>query len=139
MPRQTELTAEETRIHVVAGILEDGNGRILIADRTRSCTLRDHWEFPGGKVNAGETAEAALRRELEEELGIEIRDARHFHYIEHDYPKFGVAIDFFMVGNWLGTPNGAEGQTIRWVEKANLEVDQLLPADAPVVEALKNT
>jgi 8-oxo-dGTP diphosphatase len=79
----------------------------------------------------------ALRRELAEELGIEIGASRHFCYIEHDYPEFRVAIDFFLVADWHGTPGGAEGQAIRWVQTAELEVDHLLPADAPVIEALR--
>ena len=137
MSRQAELKPADPRIRVVAGILRDERDRILIADRTRSRSLRDHWEFPGGKVNPGETPQVALQRELAEELGIEIGASEHFCYIEHDYPEFGVAIDFFLVADWQGTPGGAEGQAIRWVRTAELEADHLLPADAPVIEALK--
>ena len=139
MPRQVELSADGNRIRVVAGILRDGAGRVLIADRTRSHSLKDHWEFPGGKVKAGESLGAALRRELAEELGIDIGDTRHFHYIEHDYPEFSVAVDFFLVTAWEGTPDGAEGQSIRWVEAHELKAERLLPADAPVVDALQRT
>jgi 8-oxo-dGTP diphosphatase len=131
------LSTIGSRIQVVAGILQDGAGRVLIADRTRSHWLKDHWEFPGGKVKAGESSGAALRRELAEELGIEIGDTRHFHYLEHDYPEFGVAIDFFLVTEWEGTPDGAEGQAIRWVETEQLNAAMLLPADAPIIDALK--
>ena len=137
MPRQVELSADGSRIRVVAGILQDGAGRVLIADRTRSHSLKDHWEFPGGKVKVGESTGAALRRELAEELGIDIGDTRHFHYIEHDYPEFSVAVDFFLVTAWEGTPDGAEGQSIRWVEAHELKAEMLLPADAPVVDALQ--
>jgi len=137
MPRQVELSADGNRIRVVAGILRDGAGRVLIADRTRSHSLKDHWEFPGGKVKAGESLGAALRRELSEELGIDIGDTRHFHYIEHDYPEFSVAVDFFLVTAWEGTPDGAEGQSIRWVEAHELKAEILLPADAPVVDELQ--
>ena len=138
MSRQTELSGGATaRVRVVAGILQDDDGRILIADRTRSHSLKDHWEFPGGKVDGDETAEAALKRELVEELGIEISQIRHFRHIEHDYPKLSVAIDFFLVAEWQGTPAGREGQRIRWVDRVTLGGEMLLPADAPVIEALQ--
>jgi len=119
--------------------LQDARGRILIADRARSKSLKDHWEFPGGKVNSGESPEAALRRELAEELGIEIASATEFHYAEHDYPHMSVAIRFFLVPNWKGTPGGREGQRIRWVDCSSLDPDLLLPADAPVVQALQKS
>ena len=136
MPRQAELTESNRRVRVVAGILQDRDGRILIADRTRSRSLKDHWEFPGGKVNAGETSEDALRRELAEELGIEIAAVSRFLHAEHDYPHISVAIEFFLVSSWEGTPDGLEGQQIRWVDRTSLDPDMLLPADAPIVEAL---
>jgi len=138
MPRQTQLNGTTARIRVVAGILQDAHDRILIADRTRSRSLKDHWEFPGGKVNAGESSEAALRRELAEELGIEVATATQFHYSEHDYSHMSVAIQFFLVADWKGTPDGREGQLIRWVDRISLDPDLLLPADAPVVEALRS-
>ena len=122
---------------MVAGILQDADGRVLIADRTRSQSLRDYWEFPGGKINAGESPEAALRRELAEELGIEIAAATQFHRLEHDYSHMSVAIEFFLVPAWKGTPGGREGQRIRWVDRASLDPELLLPADAPVVDALQ--
>jgi len=128
-----------SRVRVVAGILQDAVGRILIADRRRSRSLRDYWEFPGGKVDGHETAEAALRRELAEELGIEINLFRHFRHLEHDYPDLRVAIDFFLVPDWHGTPDGREGQQIRWVDTAELSSAMLLPADAPVIAALQRT
>jgi 8-oxo-dGTP diphosphatase len=137
MSRQVELNGVTARVRVVAGILQDERGQILIADRARSRSLRDHWEFPGGKVDAGETSEAALRRELAEELGIEIAGAEQFHYAEHDYPHISVAIEFFLVHDWKGTPDGAEGQQIRWVDRFSLDPNELLPADGPVVDALR--
>ena len=122
---------------MVAGILQDAHDRVLIADRTRSRSLKDHWEFPGGKVDGNESSEAALKRELAEELGIDIELVRHFQHIEHDYPDQSVAIDFYLVPKWQGTPDGKEGQQIRWVARAALNAELLLPADEPVIEALK--
>ncbi len=126
-----------SRVKVVAGILQRPDGQILIADRLQSRSMKAQWEFPGGKIAAGESAEAALRRELGEELGIEVVEAQHFQYVEHDYPDVCVAIDFYLVPAWQGTPDGIEGQQVRWVEKSSLDTANLLPADAPVVEALK--
>lgn len=136
MSRQDKLDIRSARIHVVAGILEDEEERVLIADRARSRSMQDHWEFPGGKVITGESATAALRRELFEELGIEIAAPRLFQRIEHDYADLKVAIDFYRVDEWQGTPAGAEGQQIKWVDKNSLHQQKLLPADAPVIDAL---
>jgi len=99
--------------------------------------MRDFWEFPGGKVEEGESADQALCRELDEELGIEITTFRHFMHLTHDYPDQSVAIDFFMVSEWQGTPSGLEGQQIRWVESSTLASADMLPADAPVIAALQ--
>jgi 8-oxo-dGTP diphosphatase len=132
------LGENSPRTKVVAGILQNELGRILIADRTRSHSMQDYWEFPGGKINPGESADDALRRELVEELGIEIGPLRHLLHIEHDYPDLSVAIDFYLVAVWEGTPDGREGQQLKWVDKATLHLQNLLPADAPLVEILKN-
>ena len=125
------------RVRVVAGILCGSQGNVLIADRVRSRSLQDHWEFPGGKLIDGETAEAALSRELQEELGIVVRAAQHFQHLEHDYPDLNVAIDFFLVSDWQGEPSGVEGQQVKWVTINTLNEQKLLPADAPVIEALR--
>jgi len=132
------LGEDSQRTKVVAGILQDELGRVLIADRTRSHSMHDYWEFPGGKINPGESADGALRRELVEELGIEIGLVRHFLHVEHDYPDLNVAIDFYLVTEWEGTPDGREGQQLKWVDKTTLDLQNLLPADAPLVELLKN-
>jgi len=98
--------------------------------------MRDHWEFPGGKVDDGEGNESALSRELAEELGIRVTAARHFHYVEHDYPDFRVGIDFYIVSAWKGDPAGLEGQQLKWVSRQSLAEQRLLPADAPVIDLL---
>jgi len=99
--------------------------------------MRDLWEFPGGKVEYDESACAALRRELAEELGIIELESEHFLEAEHDYPEIRVAIEFFIVTAWKGTPTGREGQNLRWVAADELDAGLLLPADAPVVAALR--
>ncbi len=99
--------------------------------------MQDFWEFPGGKVTQGESTADALSRELNEELGIRITALEHFFSLEHDYPDIQVAIEFFLVGEWQGTPNGVEGQSLQWVSVDDLGENELLPADQPLVEALR--
>jgi 8-oxo-dGTP diphosphatase len=118
--------------------LIDSDGRLLITDRSRAGSMREFWEFPGGKLADGESAQDALRRELGEELGIEIATCDHFYSLEHDYPDTRVAIDFFLVRQWQGTPSGIEGQAVRWMRLSEISHGLLLPADAPVLELLKN-
>lgn len=135
MPRAPELNPR--KIAVAAGVLIDSDGRLLITDRSQAATMRDFWEFPGGKLAGGESAEEALHRELGEELGIHITSCEHFHRLEHDYPDLRVAIDFFLVREWRGTPSALEGQQLKWLRLADLSADTLLPADAPVLELLQ--
>ena len=100
--------------------------------------MQQYWEFPGGKLATGESADEALVRELAEELGIIIRSFDHLCSLEHDYTEMRVAIDFFMVSEWRGIPTGIEGQALRWLKPSEMLPNLLLPADAPVLEALKN-
>jgi 8-oxo-dGTP diphosphatase len=125
-------------MRVVAGILHNANRQILITDRSRAKTMQEFWEFPGGKIEMGESAAAALRRELAEELGINATQFDYFRSIDHDYPEACVSIEFFNVFAWQGTPSGVEGQKLRWVDKNELDARLLLPADAPVVSALRH-
>ena len=135
MPRQVELNRD--RIRVAAGILIDRHGRFLITDRIRAQTFTEYWEFPGGKIRDGESAPDALKRELAEELGIEMLTIEPFESLEHDYADFAVAIDFFLVRDWRGTPVGREHQSLKWITPSELCEETLLPADAPLVAALK--
>jgi 8-oxo-dGTP diphosphatase len=135
VPRIFELIAK--KVHVAAGILIDIEGRVLITDRSRASAMQEFWEFPGGKLASGESAEEALRRELVEELGIEITSCDHFHRLEHDYPEMRVAIEFFLVRTWQGAPSGIEGQELRWLRLSEISPEMLLPADAPVLELLR--
>ena len=136
MPRETGLKTDRDRVSVVAGILIDSSDQVLIADRTRSRNLREYFEFPGGKLFKGESAELALTRELSEELGITVTDASFFDAIEHDYADIAVSIDFFRVTGWEGEPTGREGQRLRWVKRTSLHEQKLLPADLLVVQKL---
>ena len=124
------------RVRVVAGILRKPDGSVLISDRTRCRSMCDYWEFPGGKLADGESALRALARELCEELGIRVVTAESLVRLEHDYPDLLVDIEFFIVSEWHGEPAGVEGQQLRWVARDALDTANLLPADAPVVDAI---
>ena len=130
--------ADLKRLHVVAGILRDKAGRFLITERVDDGPFHGLWEFPGGKIGSNETTAAALDRELDEEIGVRPLRIEHFMSLQHDYPDRSVSIDFFLVTDWQNDPRGLEGQQLRWVEKADLAGEELLPADLPVIEALKN-
>ena len=122
---------------VAAGILCDSKGRILIAERLGGGPFQGLWEFPGGKINTDETAPQALSRELAEELGIEVTEFSSFMNLRHEYDDRVVAIEFFIVSEWNSDPVGREGQELRWVPAESLDADELLPADVPVVKALR--
>ncbi len=125
------------RIHVVAGILQDGEGRILLAERIGDSPLAGLWEFPGGKVTADELPGTALQRELKEELGIDISSFEHLMNVQHDYQDRRVALEFYVVNDWSGVPAGLDGQKLRWEHTTAIRPEDLLPADAPVLAALQ--
>lgn len=122
---------------VAAGILCDPAGRVLIAERLDDGPFRGLWEFPGGKIAAGETAAEALARELAEELGIEVITCSSFMNLRHEYDDRVVSIEFFIVSEWNSDPVGREGQELRWVPAHALDARELLPADMPVIAALQ--
>lgn len=123
-------------LRVVAGILRDASGRVLIAQRPPGKHLAGMWEFPGGKVAAGETDGEALVRELGEELGVAIHDSRELLTLVHDYPERRVQLCFREVHGFDGEPCGLEGQVLKWVLPAALATENLLPADGPMVNYL---
>ena len=123
--------------NVAAGILCDAEGRILIAERLGGGPFHGLWEFPGGKIGADETSAQALSRELAEELGIEVTVCTPFMNLRHEYDDRVVTIEFFIVSAWNSDPVGREGQALRWVAKEELGAVPLLPADEPVIEALR--
>jgi len=122
---------------VAAGILCDAKGRILIAERLGGGPFHGLWEFPGGKIAHGESSPQALSRELAEELGIEVTVCSSFMNLRHEYDDRVVTIEFFIVSEWNSDPVGREGQELRWVRAETLDAGELLPADKPVVAALR--
>lgn len=135
MPRQADIAAR--RFRVVAGILRDAGGRVLVAERIGDTPFAGLWEFPGGKIQDGENRHTALYRELREEIGIDVGSCEYFLSARHDYPDRHVSIDFFLVDEWRHEPRGLEGQQLRWCLPQALAADELLPADAPVLDALR--
>ena len=126
------------RIRVVAGILRDGNGRVLLAERKNDHPFNGLWEFPGGKTDAAETPEDALSRELAEELGIAITRFERLAGIDHDYADRLVHIDFFLVTEWRGDVRAMDGQGLRWILPAEIDKRDVLPADVDVVDVLRS-
>ena len=123
-------------VHVVAGVLRDAAGRVLLARRPAGTHLAGAWEFPGGKLERGEAPAAGLARELREELGVTVEAAEPLIRVRHRYPEREVLLDVWEVTRWHGAPRGLEGQPLRWVEAAALAAEGLPPADRPVVRAL---
>jgi 8-oxo-dGTP diphosphatase len=124
-------------IRVAAGALFDKQGRVLIAQRLPGTHMAGRWEFPGGKINAGETEYAALARELREELGVTLVAAERMLELTHDYPERRVELYMWRVTEYRGEPRGRDGQALKWVTPAALIEEDLLEADRPIVMALQ--
>jgi len=125
-------------IHVVAAALIDATGRVLIAQRPAGKHLAGGWEFPGGKLEPGEERLAGLARELREELGITTMGTpRPLIRVHHAYPSREVLLDMWVVKRYSGEPRGLDGQALRWCTQEELGGAELLPADRPIVAALR--
>jgi len=125
-------------VHVVAGVLSDAHGRILLTRRTAGRDLAGAWEFPGGKSESGETPFQALDRELHEELGIRIHDAEPLISVPQAYPGKRIVLDVYRVGRFSGVPCGREQQALAWVPTNQLSSYRMPPADRPVVAAIND-
>ncbi|UFQ98474.1 Nudix family hydrolase [Pseudomonas wenzhouensis] len=125
------------RVHVAAAVIRGVDGRILLARRPEDKHQGGLWEFPGGKVEEGETVHAALARELQEELGICPQAARPLIQIRHDYPDKQVLLDVWEVSAFSGEPHGAEGQPLAWASERQLLDYQFPAANKPIVAAAR--
>ena len=123
---------ERTPVDVAVGVLIDNDGRFLITSRPAGKVYVGHWEFPGGKVEAGESIEAALQRELHEELGIKIGAIEPWKTTLHDYPHALVRLHFCKVFDWSGVFEMREQQQMAW-QTLPVEVAPLLPGTLPVL------
>ena len=130
-----------TRIVLVAAVaLIDADGRVLLAQRPQGKSLAGLWEFPGGKVEAGESPETALIRELHEELGIETWSSclAPLTFASHSYDDFHLLMPLFACRRWEGIVQGREGQTLAWVKPAKLRDYPMPPADLPLIPILRD-
>ena len=127
-------------ILVSAVALIDVDGRVLLAQRPEGKSLAGLWEFPGGKVEQGETPEEALIRELHEELGIETWNSclAPLTFASHSYDEFHLLMPLFACRRWNGTPQGREGQNLKWVRKNELRDYPMPPADIPLIPILRD-
>lgn len=130
------MTSPSRSIHVVAAVITDARGRILLNRRTGNSDMAGLWEFPGGKREPGESSEQALVRELREELGIEAEVGEWVMEVPQLYPDKRLRLEVRMVRQWKGTARGREGQAITWVNADKLGRYSMPPADLPVVAAL---
>lgn len=123
---------------VVACALVDADGRVLLAQRPEGKKLAGLWEFPGGKVEPGETPEAALIRELQEELGVITREAclAPLTFASHSYESFHLLMPLFVCRRYEGTPKGQEGQALKWVRPRDMRDVPMPPADEPLIATL---
>jgi 8-oxo-dGTP diphosphatase len=133
------MTEPVRLVLVAAAALLDGEGRVLLAQRPQGKNLAGLWEFPGGKIEAGERPEAALARELHEELGIEVAssDFEPIAFASHDYDDFHLLMPLWTTRTWQGTPQSKEGQALAWVAIDALGDYAMPPADIPLVATLK--
>ncbi|MEM6546501.1 MAG: 8-oxo-dGTP diphosphatase MutT [Pseudomonadota bacterium] len=129
-----------TIVLVAAVALIDPDGRVLLAQRPPGKSMAGLWEFPGGKLEDGETPEACLIRELQEELGISTWDSclAPLTFASHGYQNFHLLMPLFVCRKWQGIPQSREGQALRWVKAADLRQYPMPPADVPIVAALRD-
>lgn len=125
------------RVHVAVGVISDGADRILISRRAEHLHQGGLWEFPGGKVESSETVVEALRRELFEELAIEIAEQEALVAIEHDYSDKAVLLDVWWISAFAGEPQGCEGQPLQWVAISALENYEFPAANQPIIAAIQ--
>jgi 8-oxo-dGTP diphosphatase len=138
-PPVPDVTVHEvTVLDVVAAVLHDGAGRVLVAQRPPGKVHAGEWEFPGGKQHRGEAQADCLVRELREELGIEVAsaDCVPLMELEHRYPDRHVRLHVWSVMQWRGEPASCEGQALRWLVPRDLHTVPLLSADGPIVKCL---
>jgi 8-oxo-dGTP diphosphatase len=136
-PFPVPLPPSSPRVEVAAAVIQREDGCFLLGQRPAGKVYAGYWEFPGGKIEAGEAALPALARELHEELGVDIETAYPWLTRDYDYAHAAVRLRFFRVVKWSGSLHGRESQRFVWQSPAAITVDPLLPANAPILRALQ--
>ena len=138
--REAEIAVAKKTVFVVAVALIDADGRVLIAQRPEGKSMAGLWEFPGGKVDPGETPEAALIRELQEELGIDTRESclAPLTFASHAYEDFHLMMPLYACRTWQGDPTPREGQQLAWVRPVRMGDYPMPPADIPLIAMLRD-
>lgn len=128
---------DKPKIQVAAGIIRNEFKQIFLTQRLEGQDFAQSLEFPGGKVDAGETPEQALARELEEEIGIHILSAFPYEHFSFEYPTKTIEFFFYLIEEWVGEPFGREGQEGFWIDQAELQENQFPPANKDLIWKLK--
>jgi len=137
-PASSSLQNQDTKlVLVVAACLVNEKGQVLLAERPKSKHMGGRYEFPGGKVEAGERPEAALKRELQEELGITCGTLNPLTFCSHAYEAFHLLMPLYLCRSWEGVPTGQEGQQLVWAGANELEEYEMPPADIPLLPFVK--
>lgn len=123
-------------LQISVGIIRNAAGEIYITQRAADAHMAHKWEFPGGKIEAGETPQDAVIRELQEEVGISATSLHQFDKLEYQFPDRHITLWFWLVDGWEGEPWGKEGQPGHWVAQQELVAEEFPPANAPVIEKL---
>ncbi|ANI30938.1 nucleoside triphosphate hydrolase [Yersinia entomophaga] len=123
-------------LQIAVGIIRNAQREIFITQRAADSHMAGFWEFPGGKIEQGETSEIALYRELLEEVGIVAQNAVQITTLEHRFPDRIVTLSFYLVEQWQGEPFGREGQPVRWVKQEELRAEEFPKANLSIVELL---
>ncbi len=139
-PGEDQLRRNRPLVLVAAVVLVDADGRVLLARRPEGKAMAGLWEFPGGKVDPGETPEIALIRELAEELGIDVAASclAPFTFASHAYSGFHLLMPLYVCRKWNGIPTAREGQRLAWVRPARLAEYPMPPADKPLLAMLRD-
>lgn len=124
------------QLQISVGIIRNPQGEIFITQRAADTHMANKLEFPGGKIEAGESAEQALVRELQEEVGITVSSSRLFDKLEYQFPDRHITLWFWLVEEWSGEPWGKEGQPGQWIAQRALDSEAFPPANEPIITKL---